>query len=286
MEFRLELRTFETFKLKVQVPAGELDTGSDRSWAANQASSRHHGGKFKQAVRNLFLYRFCQLLVSDTFRPVPLSSVLPFSWTFLMCLCSLCVSYALDFNFFCDGLLLNLLCDTIMFSSRVWNFKLALFGLLPRYLFVSLRFSDLRPYFRIIVSSLSFSILISFSFFSYFSQYFYSLSSFLVFAFGVDMKKWKCQCSIQHYKSKTTRKRISQTKQQTRIYRSVSPSLAPDSPASTRAIYWKTKVTKWVEMEQFQTDRFPTADWIPTGYCYSVAQQTCVKSIRKQYVNH
>lgn len=29
---------------------GELDTVNDRSWPANQAGGRHHGGKFKQAV--------------------------------------------------------------------------------------------------------------------------------------------------------------------------------------------------------------------------------------------
>ena len=166
--------------------------------------------------------------------------------------------------------------------SRVWNFQLALFGLLPRYLFVSLRFSDLRPYFRIIVSFFSFRYW--FLFLSFFiSKYFYLLSSFLIFVFGVDMKKWKCQCSIQHYKSKTTSKRISQTKQQTRIHRSLSLYLAPNSLASTHTFYWKkTKVTKWVEVEQFPTDRFPTTDWIPTGYCYSVAHQTCVKCVRKQ----
>jgi len=122
--------------------------------------------------------------------------------------------------------------------SRVWNFQLALFGLLPRYLFVSLRFSDLRPYFRIIVSFFSFRYWFLFLPF-FISKYFYLLSSFLIFVFGVDMKKWKCQCSIQHYKSKTTSKRISQTKQQTRIHRSLSLYLAPNSLASTHTFYWK-----------------------------------------------
>ena len=64
--------------------------------------------------------RFYQLHVSKNLYVLsPLSSVSPFSWTFPMWLCSLCVSQALDFGFFCDGLLiLNLLCHTVLFSSR------------------------------------------------------------------------------------------------------------------------------------------------------------------------